>query len=87
MKETTEANQLDNDFSDFNSLSKKGENKSIANTIRNKKLEVNNIKKLERMFAILLIFFGIVLLVGFWSIVFGIIDFFKELNDKNKDSV
>ena len=68
-------------------MSKSGENIRIVKTIKNKKFEDNNIKKYERMFGLLVTVLGVVLLVGFWSIIFGVIEFFKELKEKNKDSV
>ena len=48
-----EANQLDNVFIDFNSLSKNGLKISIISNIKNKRFEVNNIKKGDGMFFLL----------------------------------
>jgi hypothetical protein len=68
-------------------LSKNGLKISIISNIKNKRFEVNNIKKGDGMFFLLVAFLGIFLLSTFWSVVFGIIDFFKELKDKKNDSV
>ena len=35
------------------------------------------------MFGLLVLFFGVTILVGFWSVVFSIVEFFKELKEKS----
>jgi hypothetical protein len=35
------------------------------------------------MFGLLVLIFGVTVLVGFWSVVFAIVEFFKELKEKS----